>query len=317
MHVLVFSCFFSEAQLTPDARTSQSQMVIAGRLVQILRVARKKLDKGLCTVGTFRWVLRAVFSTCLFCASIAKILYLFDDGSRSLSDLAAFGVFVLSLLELGVAGFVLWSDVATSWIVMTSVVVLFAFYNLIGIVFGLNECKCFGQAPIGRDFLLTAELVFLAGSLCVIPDLRTLRGRAAEVACGRVLSNGKVVGFFAFAVIFLVVPVVHYGLQWAFQIVSVSNIRERKLEVLSGSSEVRLFSAILSNKSSSPVRIVGAKTSCRCVSFLDNHVEIAPGGFSSIDFSIKPTEKDGRFHHSVKVYLDSDVQQSITFDIRG
>ena len=71
----------------------------------------------------------------------------------------------------------------------------------------------------------------------------------------------------------------------------------------------------LTNTSSTPVRLIGAQSSCSCVMATGLPLKVAPGASQTLEVRFKPKKASTSFRESVRVFTDRHGQQVIPLSI--
>ncbi|MCA9172320.1 MAG: DUF1573 domain-containing protein [Planctomycetales bacterium] len=71
------------------------------------------------------------------------------------------------------------------------------------------------------------------------------------------------------------------------------------------------------NLSSTPLTILGAQVSCRCVRLDSFPIKVAAGEHQILRVRIESGAKPGRISHSVKYFLDGDMCSSVIVSVTG
>ena len=71
----------------------------------------------------------------------------------------------------------------------------------------------------------------------------------------------------------------------------------------------------LTNTSSHPIRVLGAKSSCTCVMATGLPLDFAPGASRTLEVRVKPKKLTAGSRESVQIYLDHAGQRSIPLTI--
>lgn len=217
---------------------------------------------------------------------------------------------VWGLTELILGWFVL-SFIASRWlrIVLKGMFVLFAMVLLLEWSRGATQCQCLGGSGlpilgmIGLDFTIIA---------CLFVQ-RHWWDRPSSVSPGLL---GDLAFHSRFAVpIVLAVSLVMYGSpRSAIDYVAGKSVLVRSQQRFAGQvqpDETTTTEFELRNVSARPIRVLGAKASCRCVAIDDLPLTLGPGESKSIAIQLIASHVPGIQRESAKLLFD-DSASSIT-----
>jgi spore coat protein U-like protein len=180
---------------------------------------------------------------------------------------------------------------------------------------GRSHCGCFGRVEVNPwwTFGLDVAAVALLASFqpawsadLTIPQSRLLRMAAISVLwVGLLLA-----GFFV-----AVASPSDWLAQWRGQTVTV----EPTIADLGTGwpGEVRTFTALLTNRSTSPVRIVGGTARCGCTVTRALPVELAPGETKALRVEVRFLGTSGRFTEAYQLYTDAAGEWAVVARFRG
>ncbi|MEM4724837.1 MAG: DUF1573 domain-containing protein, partial [Candidatus Hadarchaeum sp.] len=81
--------------------------------------------------------------------------------------------------------------------------------------------------------------------------------------------------------------------------------------------EVRTFTVLLTNRSTSPVRVVGGTARCGCTVTRDLPLELAPGETKAMQVEVRFLGSPGRFTEAYQLYTDAAGQWVVVARFSG
>ncbi|MCS6977897.1 MAG: DUF1573 domain-containing protein [Gemmatales bacterium] len=224
----------------------------------------------------------------------------------------------LAVIELELfLGLWLLSGLAQRWARYAALVffALLAVASLFMALEGRSHCGCFGRVEInpwwtfGLDVLAVLLLAVFRPAphgISAIPQNRLLRIAAIAVL---------IIGL-PLAVFFVAVP---SPADWLAQLRGEAVTVEPAIADLGTGwpGEVRTFTALVTNRSTSPVRILGGSARCGCTVTRDLPLELAPGETKAMQVEVRFLGTPGRFTHPYQLYSDAADQWVVVARFSG
>jgi hypothetical protein len=168
---------------------------------------------------------------------------------------------------------------------------------------GRSHCSCFGRVEVNPWWTFGLDVVAIALLASFRPasstDLPIAQSRLLKLATISVLLGGVPLAAFFVAVA--------SPSDWLAQLRGQTVTAEPAIADLGTGwpGEVRTFTVLLTNRSTSPVRIVGGTARCGCTVTRDLPLELAPGETEAMQVEVRFLGSPGRFTEPYQLYTDA------------